>query len=194
MIDNSFSHIFTTIINYPLKLSTFSGKISPKAYLLLLMFFLSSCSNYPRLLTFPFSDNTKSFNSRSSELNPHIAGQYITFVSDRNGSQDVYLFDAKNRRLIDLPGLNAINEVALNPSISEDGRYLVFAVATQGKSGLFLYDRTTQQKRPLITEETREIRNPMISSNGEKITFEVANNGQWDIVVTDIRGNPLNNN
>lgn len=167
-------------------------KIFDLIYPLLLTFLLSSCGNYPRLLTFSFSDNTKSFNSRSSELNPYVAGQYITFVSDRNGSQDVYLFDAKNRRLIDLPGLNAINEVALNPSISEDGRYLVFAVASQGKSGLYLYDRTTQQKRLLITEETREIRNPMISSNGEKITFEVANNGQWDIVVTDIRGNPLN--
>lgn len=158
------------------------------------MFFLGGCSNYPRLLSFPFSDNTRSFNSRSSELNPHIAGQYITFVSDRNGSQDVYLFDAKNRRLIDLPGLNSIDEVALNPSISEDGRYLVFAVATQGKSGLYLFDRTTQQKRPLIVEQNRQIRNPIISSNGEKITFEIANNGQWDIMVIDIRGNILNKN
>jgi len=160
---------------------------------LIIILTLNGCSNYPRILSFPFADNGRSFNSRASELNPHIAGEYITFVSDRNGSQDVYLFDAKNRRLIDLPGLNSIDEVALNPSISEDGRYLVFAVVTQGRSGLYLYDRTTQQKRPLIPQQTKEIRNPMISSNGEKITFEIANNGQWDIVVTDIRGNPLNN-
>ncbi len=32
----------------------------------------------------------------------------------------------------------------------------------------------------------------MISSNGEKIAFEIANNGQWDIVVADIKGNALN--
>lgn len=158
----------------------------------LLMTLLNSCSNYPRLLSFPFADNNRSFNTRSAELNPYIAGSYITFVSDRNGSQDVYLFDAKTRRLIDLPGLNSLNEVALSPSISEDGRYLVFLVIAGNKSGLYLYDRTTQQKRPLITNINKEIKNPMISSNGEKITFEIANNGQWDIAITDIRGNPLN--
>ena len=153
---------------------------------------LTSCSNYPRLLSFPFADNNKSFNTRSAELNPYVAGNYITFISDRNGSQDVYLFDAKTRRLINLPGLNAFNEVASSPSISEDGRYIVFLVVAQEKSGLYLYDRTTQQKRPLMTEPDQEIRNPMISSNGEKITFEIVNNGQWDIAVTDIKGKPLN--
>lgn len=167
-------------------------KLFPLINIFVCAFFLNSCSNYPRLLSFPFSDNNRSFNSRSSELNPFISGQYITFISDRNGSQDVFLFDAKNRRLIDVPGLNSLEEIASNPSISEDGRYLVFTAVTQGKSGIFLYDRTTQQKRPLITQIRNEIRNPMISSNGERITFEIANNGQWDVVVTDIRGNVLN--
>ncbi|MBL1210321.1 Tol biopolymer transporter periplasmic protein [Geminocystis sp. GBBB08] len=167
-------------------------KLFPLINFMVSAFFLTSCSNYPRLLSFPFSDNNRSFNSRSSELNPFIAGEYITFASDRNGSQDVFLFDAKNRRLIDLPNLNSLEEIASNPSISEDGRYLVFTGSTQGKSGLYLYDRTTQQKRPLMTQIRNEIRNPMISSNGERITFEIANNGQWDIVVTDLKGNILN--
>ena len=159
--------------------------------IVLISILLTSCSNYPRLLSFPFADNNQSFNTRSAELNPYVAGSYITFISDRNGSQDVYLFDAKTRRLINLPGLNAFNEVASSPSISEDGRYLVFLVLAQQKSGLYLYDRTTQQKRPIITDTDQEIRNPMISSNGEKITFEIANDGQWDIAVTDIRGKML---
>ena len=168
-------------------------KFSHFLHIIICSFCLSSCSSYPRLLNFPFADNNRSFNTRSAELNPSISGEYITYVSDRNGSQDIYLFDAKNRRLIDLPGLNAFDEVASNPSISEDGRYLVFSIVAEGKSGLYLYDRTTQQKRLLIPQTKQEIRNPMISSNGEKITFEIARNGQWDIVVTDIRGNVLEN-
>ncbi len=164
----------------------FLGKI------ILLIGVLTSCSNYPRLLSFSFSENSKSLNTRSAESNPYIAGSYITFISDRNGSQDVYLFDAKTRRLIDLPGLNSLNEVALNPSISEDGRYLVFLIIAQDKSGLYLYDLTTRQKRPLITNIDKKIKNPMISSNGEKITFEIVNKGQWDIAITDLRGKPLN--
>lgn len=168
-------------------------KISLLLKTIICSFCLSSCSNYPRLLNFPFSDNNRSFNTPSAEFNASVSGNYITYVSDRNGSQDIYLFDAKNRRLIDLPGLNAFDEVASNPSISEDGRYLVFSLLAQGKSGLYLYDRTTQQKRLLIPQTKQEIRNPMISSNGEKIVFEIARNGQWDIVVTDIRGNVLEN-
>ncbi|AUC62098.1 hypothetical protein AA637_13520 [Cyanobacterium sp. HL-69] len=160
---------------------------------MLMVLTITGCSNYPRTLNFPFDNGGRGLNSRNSELNPYIAGNFITFTSDRNGSQDIYLFDARNRRLIDLPNLNAFDEIATNPTISEDGRYLVFMVVKQGQSGLYLYDRTTQQKRTLIPQTTKEIRNPMISSNGEKIVFETANNGQWDIVVTDIRGNPINN-
>ena len=152
---------------------------------------LSSCGGYPRLLSFPFDPNGRSFNSRASELNPQVASQYIVFVSDRNGSQDVYLFDAKIRRLIDLPGLNSLDEIASSPSISENGRYLVFAAIRQGKSGIYLYDRSSQQKRNLTENIQSEVRNPMISGNGEKITFEIASDGQWDIVVTDIKGKPL---
>lgn len=157
-----------------------------------LLITLGGCTGYPRLLSFPFDNNGRGLNSRSSELYPFIAGRYITFSSDRNGSQDIYLFDAQTRRLINLPNLNAFDEVAIHPSISEDGRYLVFMVIKQGESGLYLYDRTTQQKRGIIAQTRKEIRNPVISGNGEVITFETANNGQWDIVVTDIRGNPLN--
>ena len=153
---------------------------------------LSSCGGYPRLLNFPFDPNGRSFNSRASELNPQVGSQYIVFVSDRRNSQDVYLFDAKNRRLIDLPGLNSLDEIASSPSVSEDGRYIVFAATRQGKSRIFLYDRTTQQKRLLTGNVQNEVRNPMVSANGTKITFEIANNGQWDIVITDIKGKPLN--
>lgn len=153
---------------------------------------ISGCGGYPRLLNFPFSANGRSLNTRVSELNPHIAGEYIVFISDRNNSQDVYLFDAKNRRLIDLPGLNSLDEVASNPSVSENGRYIVFTSIRQGKSDIFLYDRSTQQKRLLTKNIQNEVRNPMISGNGEKITFEIAKNGQWDIAITDIKGKALN--
>lgn len=159
--------------------------------IVILSLWLKGCSNYPRVLSFPFSDNGRSLNSHSAELYPFIAGAYITFVSDRTGSQDVYLYDAKQRRLIDLPGLNAFDEVASNPSVSEDGRYLVFLILAEGRSGLYLYDRTTQQKRLLIPQTKQEMRNPVISSNGEKIAVEIAKNGQWDIMITDIRGNSL---
>ncbi|ACK66756.1 WD40 domain-containing protein [Rippkaea orientalis PCC 8801] len=153
--------------------------------------FLTSCNGYPRLLNFPFEPGGRGLNSFASELTPQVTASYIVFVSDRNGSQDIYLFDAQKRQLIALPGLNSLDEVASDPSISEDGRYLVFAMSRQGKSNIYLYDRQTQQKRSLTDNLQAEVRNPVINANGDRIAFEIAQDGQWDIMVYDRSGNPI---
>ena len=152
---------------------------------------VSGCTGYPRLLNFPVDAGGRSLNSRSAELNPQVTATYIAFVSDRNGSQDIYLFDAQKRQLIPLPGLNSLDEVASHPSISEDGRYLVFASSRQGKSNIYLYDRQTEQKRNLTDNLQADVRNPMINAEGSLVAFEVANNGQWDIMIYDTSGNPV---
>lgn len=112
-------------------------------------------------------------------------------MSDRNGSQDVYLFNAQKRQLIDLPGLNSLDEVASHPSISEDGRYIVFATSRQGKSNIYLYDRQNQQKRSLTENLQAEVRNPMINADGDLVVFEIAQDGQWDIMIYNRAGNPI---
>jgi Tol biopolymer transport system component len=152
---------------------------------------LSGCTGYPRLLNFPFDSGGRSLNSPKSELTPQVATPYIVFISDRNGSQDVYLYDTRQRRLLDLPGLNALNEIASHPSISEDGRYIVFGANREGRSTIYLYDRQTQQKRNLTPGIQAEVRNPYISADGSRITFEIAKDGQWDIAIYNPNGQPL---
>jgi len=153
---------------------------------------LTGCVGYPQVINFPYDRGGRSLNSVASELTPQIGGsKYITFASERNGSLDIYLFDSQNRQLIDLPGLNALNEIATHPSVSADGRYLVFAANSSGKSGIYLYDRESQQKRSLSTKIQAEVRNPSISGDGSRIAFEVATDGQWDIFVCDRFGQPL---
>ncbi|WP_446718032.1 TolB family protein [Crocosphaera sp. Alani8] len=149
------------------------------------------CTGYPRYLNFPFDVGGKGLNSRASDLEPQVTSTYIVFISDRNGSQDVYLFDAQKRELITLPGLNALDEIASHPSISEDGRYVVFASSRQGKSNVYVYDRETQQKRNLTANLQAEVRHPIINADGTTIAFEIAKNGQWDIILYDLFGNPL---
>ena len=153
---------------------------------------LSSCTGYPHLLSFPFDPGGRSLNSPASQLTPKIAGRYIVFTSDRRGSQDVYLFDTVDGRLIDLPGLNQLNAIASDPAISQNGRYIVFTAVRQGRSGIFLYDRETTQLRNLTAELQAEFRHPTISADGSTIAFESSANGQWDILVYDRTGQPLN--
>jgi Tol biopolymer transport system component len=155
---------------------------------------LTGCGGYPRLLSFPFDPGGRGLNSLASELNPQINSSYLVFISDRNGSPDVYLFDLNSRRLIDLPGLNALDEIASDPSISEDGRYLVFAGSRQGKTSIYLYDRDTQQKRSLSDNIQGIVRNPTISADGSAIAFEVATDGHWDLMISDRSGKTLDHN
>ncbi len=152
---------------------------------------LSGCNISVRLLSFPFNPGGRSLNSSASELTPQVASRYIVFASDRRGSQDVYLFDAIDQQLINLPGLNGLDMVASHPAISENGRYIVFAGTRQGRSGIYLYDRETQQLRNLTENLLAEVRNPTISADGSKIAFESSENGQWDIRVYDKSGQPL---
>ncbi len=164
---------------------------NPLFVVIVLSSLLSGCS-YPRLLSFPFDSAGRSLNGPTSELTPQVNSRYIVFVSDRNGSQDVYLYDTQSQRLVNLPGLNSYDEVASHPSISEDGRYIVFAASRQGRTGIFLYDRQTQQKRNLTAELPAEVRNPTISADGGRIAFEAAKDGQWDILIYDRSGTMLN--
>ncbi|GAC1464800.1 MAG: hypothetical protein NVS2B14_11510 [Chamaesiphon sp.] len=152
---------------------------------------LSSCTSSFRLLSFPFDPGGRSLNSPSAQSSPQIAGRYIVFISDRRGSQDVYLFDAIDQRLIDLPGLNALDAIASHPSISENGRYIVFASNRQGRSGIYIYDRETRQLRNLTENLQAEVRNPTISADGSTIAFESSAYGQWDIFIYDRTGQPL---
>jgi Tol biopolymer transport system component len=152
---------------------------------------LGGCGGYPRLLNFPFDRSGRNFNSAASEVAPDIASRYIVFVSDRNRSQDIYVFDAENRRLIEVPGLNSLDAIAADPAISEDGRYIVYTHTRRGRSNIHLYDRETEIDRNLTSNLQAEVRHPTISAQGDRIAYEVAIDGQWDIRVCDLNGNPI---
>ena len=153
---------------------------------------LNGCMGYPRVLNQPFDRGGWSLNSPAAESNPQIAGRYLVFTSDRRFSQDVYLYDVIDRRMIDLPGLNSLDAIAFHPSVSADGRYIVFAGSRQGRSDIYFYDRSMGQLRNLTSNLKTEVRNPDISADGTTIAFEANANGQWDIFVYDRSGRPLN--
>ncbi|HLP88318.1 MAG TPA: Tol biopolymer transporter periplasmic protein [Nostocaceae cyanobacterium] len=167
-----------------------------KNYTLIFIFLCSSlltgCFGYPRLLNYPFDPGGRSLNSLATEANPQISGRYIVFTTDRQGSQDVYMFDRVTNNLVDLPGLNSFDVMASHPAVSEDGRFIVFAASRQGRSSIFLYDRETQQSRNLTANLQAEVRNPTISADGNRIAFEFSNNGHWDIFLSDRLGQRLN--
>ncbi len=151
---------------------------------------LNSCGG-PTLLPFPFDPGGRSLNSPFSDLSPRMAGRFIVFASDRRGTQDIYLYDTVEQRLLNLPGLNSLDLMASSPGVSDDGRFIVFAGSRQGITGIYLYDRDFRQLRNLTENIRAEVRNPTISANGATIAFESNARGQWDILLYSRAGQPL---
>ena len=160
-------------------------------FLLSLLFasVLSGCS--PQLVNFPFDPVGRSLNSNFADLQPRLSGRYLVFVSDRSGSQDLYLYDTVVHSLLELPGLNAIDMIVSSPGLSANGRFIVFAGSREGRSGIYLYDRDTRQLRNLTANLKAEVRNPTITADGNTIAFESSANGQWDILLYNRDGEPL---
>jgi len=152
---------------------------------------LASCGGYPQVVKLPFSQQGDGVNTAASEFHPEMNDRYVAFVSDRNGSQDIYLYDQRDRELISLPGLNALDEMAFDPTVSEDGRFIVFTKTSQGQSDIYLYNRETRSLRNLTGNLSAQVRHPTISADGSTIAFEANPDGNWDILVYNRSGRPL---
>ncbi|MEN9222744.1 MAG: biopolymer transporter Tol [Thermostichus sp. BF3_bins_97] len=112
-------------------------------------------------------------------------GRYLVFSSARSGSQDIFLYDTQERRLVELPGLNSSDVATTSPDISADGRFIVYVSNALGKSEIFLYDRQTRNVQNISSRVAGDVRNPTISGDGRFIAFESNGRGQWNIEIFD---------
>jgi len=102
---------------------------------------------------------------------------YITFCAysrpDGPGGWDVFLYDRRNARLIDLPGVNSSRD-EWHPTITADGRYIAFSGTTgPDGEGICLYDsrRSSFVRLPNLNTNTGETA-PCISGDGRYIAFQ----------------------
>ncbi|MCT7948633.1 biopolymer transporter Tol [Ancylothrix sp. C2] len=126
-------------------------------------------------------------NSRYTDEQPALSGdgRYLAFVSNREGSRNILLYDLKSRQYVNLPLLNRRDAIADSPSISNTARYIVYIASDQGRPEVELYDRVTRSIQVLTRGYNGWVRNPSISPDGRYIVFETGRRGQWDIEVID---------
>jgi Tol biopolymer transport system component len=142
---------------------------------------LISCSSGDILL------GVSSLNSRYTEEQPALSGngRFLAFVSNRNGNQQLLMYDLETQGFIQTPGLNRQETIAESPSLSYTGRYLCYLTSDQGRPVVALYDRSIQKSQVVTPTFRAWIRNPHISPDGRYVVFESASRGQWDIEVLD---------
>ncbi len=126
-------------------------------------------------------------NSGYADQQPALSGngRYLGFVSDRQESRKIYLYDLQQQQFVDLPHLNRPHAVMESPSLSVTGRYIAYLTNTQAYPQIDLYDRATQRSVALTPGYLGWIRHPVISPDGRYVVFESSREGRWDIEVLD---------
>jgi Tol biopolymer transport system component len=136
-------------------------------------------------------------------------GRYVAFMShatdwvdgDTNGAADVFVYDAQtgtaDRVSLDSSGQQA-DAASTNPSISDDGRYVVFessatnlvASDSNGVSDVFLHDRQTGTTQRVSVDSAEN------QSNGDSLNAAISRNGLFvafasdatNLVASDLNG------
>ncbi|MBD2014770.1 TolB family protein [Microcoleus sp. FACHB-53] len=126
-------------------------------------------------------------NSRYTNEQPALSGngQFVAFVSNRDGDRKIVMYDLQKRLFVDLPRLNRPDAIAENPSLSRTGRYMAYIASDQGRPEIELYDRATKRIETLTIGYRGWVRNPSISPDGRYVVFETSRRGQWDVEVLD---------
>ena len=125
-------------------------------------------------------------------LHGPVPGRFIVFYSDRPGGQgdyDIYLYDRSAGSLVALPGLNSAAMDA-DPSLTPDGRYIVFSSLRTGTSQICLYDRASSALVPLPNLASAvDQYSPCITPDGQLIAFSTqTDHVDFDDVVLYDRG------
>ncbi|MCI0461210.1 MAG: hypothetical protein L0Z62_30045 [Gemmataceae bacterium] len=138
-----------------------------------------------KLSTPPFDERMPAFSAD---------GRFLAFTSNAKGGaglSDIYLYDVKEDRLIELPGLNSPH-LEITPSLSGDGRLLAFASDRPGGKGgrdVYLYDR--DEKRLLDLPGLNSVaseQTPWLSQDGRYLAFvseRSAGAGERDVFLYD---------
>ncbi|BAZ67268.1 MAG: PD40 domain-containing protein [Pelatocladus maniniholoensis HA4357-MV3] len=128
-----------------------------------------------------------SLNSRYTEEQPSLSGngRILAFVSTRNGTHQILLYDLQQQSFLRTSRLNRPGTIVESPSLSYNGRYIAYITSDQGRPVVALYDRATQQSQILTPTYRGWVRNPNISPDGRYVVFETASRGQWDVEVLD---------
>ena len=108
----------------------------------------------------------------------------IAFVSERDGSWNIYVMDANGRNQQKLTNTRRGN---WHPSWSPDGKRIVFSSEMDGSWNIYVMD-TDGRNQQKLTNTRRGNWHPSWSPDGKRIVFSSEMDGSWNIYVMDTDG------
>jgi Tol biopolymer transport system component len=128
-----------------------------------------------------------------SDYHPSLSldGRYCTFASElENQTSKIFLYDREEKRLIDLPQINASPNALLHPTLSGDGKWLAFAgwnrPGASQRWDIALYDVAAKKfaDLPGCNSPKFDERMPCFSTNGRLLAF--TSNAKEGVGVSDV--------
>jgi Tol biopolymer transport system component len=113
----------------------------------------------------------------SAELSPD--GRRVAFVSDRSGSDEIYMCSADGSNLLQLTNLGNPGTTGF-PRWSPDGQKIVFDSVVGGHTVIFVISANGGQPRAL-NDNAFDNLNPSWSHDGRWIYFTSNPTGQWQM-------------
>ena len=112
-------------------------------------------------------------------------GRRLSFVSYRQGSPRLYIYDGQDGSLSDASPEGS--ELCIAPSWSPDGRHITFASSREGNSEIHVLDVATRRSRQLTFSRGSDT-SPDWSPSGREIAFTSDRSGQPQVYLMDAEG------
>ena len=115
-------------------------------------------------------------------------GKQIAFVSDRQGTPQIYIMDSDGRNP---RRLTFQSSYSATPAWSPDGRWIAYGVRTEAAQfDLYLIDPTGEVNIPLVVHRGND-QSPSWSPDGRKVVFSSSRRGRSDLYVIDVNSRRL---
>lgn len=127
---------------------------------------------------------TKRGMNTDPDYSPH--SDYITFASDADGDDDIYLYNVETKELINLTDNNAKD---FSPSFSPDGKEIVFISNMDNEYKWEIYRMDLEKRNAKrLTNNTYWDGFPKFTPDGKKIIFSSKRDGSEDIYIMNHSG------